>query len=462
MPEATVTGFAQVRATGLPVFRRDQPQYSAFYAPGFLVVADRASARRFESALGNVLRPDPHPLAAALAHHARQALHASATTKNSSYEPVCLTLYLGNRCNLRCTYCYASSTRNTDTPLDWPAIRPAARQVLANCERRGAPMTVVFHGGGEPTLHPDVIGRVLDELEPMAGGRGVRIFRYLATNGVLPPARARSLARRFDTIGISCDGPERWQSMQRPTWSGAPSTPFVERTAAAVRDAGTPLHIRVTITSRTLHHQPDITRYICERLAPDEIHVEPLYVGGRARPESALQPGQALAFVDGLVKARQVAAHYGVRLRTSGSRIGELHGPYCNVFKDVLQLVPGGVATACFKTSQARESDTLGATIGRVRGDVLDLENRRITSLRRQLGDWPDSCGTCFNRFHCTRGCPDSCPLESAAELSHFRCEIQRLLAQRALDDLADTMWRERTNRRDIVGREVRSLWHWS
>ena len=461
MHETTASGFTQVRTTDLPVFRRDHPKYSAFYAPGFLVVVGTSCAGRLEWALGNAPVPDLDPMSAALIRHARHALDVRATTKTSSFEPVCLTLYLGNRCNLCCTYCYASSSRNGDAPLDWPAIRPAAQQVLANCERRGAPMTVVFHGGGEPTLYPDLISRVLDELELMAGRRGVRIFRYLATNGVLPAARARSLARRFDTIGISCDGPERWQSMQRPTWAGRPSTPFVERTAAAVRNEGTPLHVRVTITSQTLHHQAEITRYVCERLTPDEIHVEPLYVGGRARPETALQPGQALAFVDGFLEARQVAATFGMALRTSGSRIGELHGPYCNVFKDVLQLVPGGVATACFKTSDARESDARGMTIGRAHGDILALESRRITSLRRLLDAWPDPCSTCFNRFHCARGCPDSCPLEPQAGLSHFRCQVQLMLTQRALDDLAEVMWNGRNSRQDIVGQEVSSLWHW-
>jgi uncharacterized protein len=466
MNETAAGGFTQLPAASLPVFRHDHAQYSAFYAPGFLVVVDAAGIGKFETdlikAAAEAGAPGAHPVSATLVRHARQALDANAAATISPFEPVCLTLYLGNRCNLRCTYCYASSIRSPDTPLAWPAIWPAAKLVLANCERRGEPMTVVFHGGGEPTLHPGLISRVLDELEPMAASSGVPIFRYLATNGVLPPARARGLARRFDAIGISCDGPERWQTMQRPTWSGDPSTPFVERSAAIVRGAGTPLHIRVTVTSKTLRHQAAITRYVCERLAPDEVHVEPLYVGGRAQPETALQPGQAAAFVEGLLEARQVAAGFGVPLRTSGSRIGELHGPYCNLFKDVLQLVPGGVATACFKTSDARESQALGATIGRLDGDALTLDSGRIASLRRLLGDRPDSCGTCFNRFHCARGCPDSCPLEPAARLSPFRCEVQRLLAQHALDDLADAMWQGRNPRDDVVGQEVSPLWHWN
>ena len=165
MHQTTASGFTQVRTTDLPVFRLDHAQYSAFYAPGFSRPG-HLPRRPARIDPGNAPAPDPGPISAALVRHARHALDVRATTMISSFEPVCMILYLGNRCNLRCTYCYASSSRNGDAPLDWPAIRPAAQQVLANCERRGAPMTVVFHGGGEPTLYPDLITRVLDELEP--------------------------------------------------------------------------------------------------------------------------------------------------------------------------------------------------------------------------------------------------------------------------------------------------------
>lgn len=465
MDGTTASGFAPVRTTELPVFRRDHEEYTAFYAPGFLVVVPASGTGRFESALGGAARrPDPDPVPAALIRHAQRAVAARAATATAPFEPVCLTLYLGNRCNLNCAYCYASSSRAGAAPLDWSAIRAGARQVLANCERRGEPLTVVFHGGGEPTLFPDLIDRVLDELEQLTASRRMRIFRYLATNGVLPAALVRRLARRFDTIGISCDGPERWQTLQRPTWAGRASTPVVERTAKAIRAGGTPLHVRVTVTARTLHHQAEIARYLCERLEPDEIGAEPLYLGGRAQPGAALRADQAAAFVDGFLEARQVAATFGVPWRTSGSRIAELHGPYCNVFRDVLQLVPGGVATACFKTSDARESEARGMTIGSTRGEageVLVLDRDRITALRRLLSAQPGPCGDCFNRFHCTLGCPDSCQLEPPAELPNFRCGVQLNLAQRALDDLAAAMWSDQGFQQHIVGQEVGSPCRW-
>ncbi len=455
MGGVTTGGFTSVRTTDLPVFRMDHSAYAAFYAPGFLAVVNGPGADGFESALRDARTPARDPVSAALIRHAEHAVEVRAAAMIADFRPVCLTLYLGNQCNLHCTYCYASSSPERTAPLDESAIRAAARQVLANCERRSVPLTVVFHGGGEPTLYPDLIDQVLDELEGMAAERDVPVFRYLATNGVLPASRARKLVRRFDIVGISCDGPARWQSLQRPTWGGGGSTPAVERTAEIVRRAGTSLHVRVTVTPLTLRHQAEIVRYVCERLEPDEISVEPLYAGGRAGSAACLRADQAVAFVDRLMEARQVSAAFGVPLRTSGSRIGELHGPYCNVFRDVLQLVPGGVATACFKNSTDRESDMRGTTMGRAHDDVLALEPRRITALRQILGAWPESCADCFNRFHCSKGCPDSCPLEPRAGPSDFRCRVQMTLAQRTLDDLAATLWQNRGPGQGLIGQEV-------
>ena len=450
------SGFTPLPALSVPIFRRDRTDYAIFYAPGFVAVSDASRADDFESILGTT-KAQQDSVAAALRHHAESAEASRSVASTAPFEPVCLTLYLSNQCNLRCTYCYASPSREAALRLDWPAIRSAGERVLANCEQRGVPLTLVLHGGGEPTLFPDLIDRVLDGLEQMAVSRGVSLVRYVATNGVLSTARARWLARRFDTVGISCDGPERFQTAQRSTWAGGPSTPFVERTAKVVRAEGTPLQVRVTVTSRTLHHQAEIARYLCERIRPDEIRLEPLYLGGRAGSSASLRPEHAGVFLDGFREARRVAATFGVPLLTSGSRVSEIHGSYCNLFRDVLQIVPGAVATACFKVADATASDARTMTIGRCEdnGSGLSLDRRRITALRRGLSRWPRRCRDCFNRFHCTLGCPDSCPVEPEAGSSDFRCQVQMALALQALDELAEAAWKQARQEHRVVGREV-------
>jgi sulfatase maturation enzyme AslB (radical SAM superfamily) len=452
---STGARFIPVPRLGIPVFRRDRGDHVVFYAPGYVAVAAASRAAELESSLASAGGRDP--TAASLVEHAERAEASHRVAATAPYEPVCLMLYLGNRCNLRCSYCYASPTRGAAPRLDRRVVQAAAERVLASCERRGLPLTVVFHGGGEPTLFPGLIERLLDALEQTARARGVPVFRYLATNGVLPAARARRLVSRFDTVGLSCDGPQPLQTAQRPTWSGRPSTPFVERTADIVRAEGARLHVRVTVTRQTLRRQPAIARYLCERIRPAEIVLEPVYSGGRTARGDSLRAGDAAAFVDGFLAARDVAAGFGVRVLTSGSRASEIHGPYCNLLRDVLQLVPGGAVTACFKATDATASAARGMTIGHCdgNGSRLSLDRDRTATLQRSLAEWPGRCRNCFNRFHCTLGCPDSCPAETKADPSEFRCRMQMALTLQALDEAAAAAWAQGKRGRGVAGHEV-------
>jgi sulfatase maturation enzyme AslB (radical SAM superfamily) len=322
------------------------------------------------------------------------------------------------------------------------AIRGAAHLVAENCRGRGLPMTLVCHGGGEPALHPDLLGEALDAIEEIAREHGLPLFRYIATNGVMPAATAAWVALRFDLVGLSCDGPPDVQDKQRPAWGGGSSAPMVERTAAIVRQHGTPLHVRVTVTQQTVERQPEIAEYICRALRPSEIHVEAVYAAGR---------GQALAgtwaeteadrFVAGFLAARQVAARYGVRWANSGSRLGEIHGPYCHVAREVLNLVPGGAATGCFLVTEAAEAERRQVTVGRQVHDSLQLDQPGIDRMRRAVEAPPAACQACFNGYHCARACPDACEMDGPPAADGFLCRVRRRLAEAEIDALADRLW---------------------
>ena len=445
---ATPTGaesFTQVPSSPLPIFRRGQAGYTVFYAPGRVVVVDRDDADAFEESLANPADPDARMLTA----HARAALEARTVSREAPFEPVCLTLYLGNQCNLKCTYCFAGPSREPAPQLDWPEIHAAGREVIGHCRDRGVAFVTVLHGGCEPGMFPELVDTALDGLHRLAEEHRVPMVSHIATNGVLTASRARWLARRVDGVGLSCDGPEPRQSSQRPTWSGRSTSAQVERTAAIVRSEGTRLDVRVTITPDSLGEQAEIARYVCERLQPTAIHLEPVYRGGRG---AAFDPEDAPTFVAGFLAAKAVAATYGVPVSMSGTRPSERHGPYCNTDRDVLQLVPGGVVSACFKAHNAAEAAHSGTGIGSSGPTGLVWRPQRIAELRSELTAWPEGCHDCFNRFHCTLGCPDACPLDGDRAPAGFRCAVAKELASYLVDESAARLWRERGGARIAAG----------
>ena len=389
-----------------------------------------------------------------LRRHAESTQHRITTCVDEPFVPECLTLYQHNECNLNCSYCYAKPSALPSERLDLETIAAAAKCVARGCAERGLPFHAVFHGGGEPALYPDLVEAALAVLHRTARSAGLPLFTYIATNGAVPADTAAWLARNFDLIGLSCDGPPDIQDIHRPRRDGASTSTAVERTARILREEGVRFHVRTTVTRHTLHRQPEIAEYLCTRLSPEALRFEPVYQHARAQSRSLLQPEHASQFIEGFLHARDIAARHGASLSLSGTRPASLHGPYCNVFRAVLNLVPGGVATACFRAGTQAAVEAAGMVIGRMnrQSRQFEIDGRRIADLRRRLLDAPDQCNTCFNRYHCVRDCPDRCPLTPAPDpvddpvanpAAGFRCRVQRMLAYVHLRDAADVLWKQ-------------------
>lgn len=422
-----------------PIFWEQGDPYALFYAPGCAVVTAPDAAEGFARAItGNA---PAHPWSATLREVAARALDAAA--RREPFQPECLTLYLHNECNLACTYCYTDPVYAPTARLAPDAITAAGRLVAENCQRKGLPFTVVFHGGGEPLLFGDQVQNVLTALADIAAAYDLELFRYVATNGAMSAPKAEWMADHFNLIGLSCDGPPDIQDRQRPRHGGGPTSAALERTARILRDHHRPFHVRATITAATLHRQSEIVAYISAQLQPDEIHFEPVYSGGKTA--SAIHAGQAEEFVSHFLAAQEAARQYGIPLTCSGSRPGSIHGPFCQVLRHVLNLVPLAAATACFKSTDALQTDAAGVAIGSFNAATgqFEIDHQHVEALRQRLGAIPDGCADCFNRYHCARACPDHCPLDGDPSTSEpgFRCRTQKLLAYARIRQEADALW---------------------
>lgn len=477
--------FRPVRTAGRPIFRWDGAEYAMFYAPGCLCVAGLSDAAWFESTiappetsppgqgLGAVAGFEPSVApeqgrgvvwGAELRRRAELAIAEARRWQEEPFSPECLTLYMNNECNLECVYCHTDPSPGPATRLELEAVAAAAEVVAENCQRKDRPFYGVFHGGGEPTLHRQRVERALSLLEKAASAHGVELFRYVATNGVMSERKAAWLAHHFDLIGLSCDGPPDVQNSQRPGRDGAPgrraTSHILERTGRILREEGCRLHVRTTITGATLHRQAEIAEYVCQQFSPEEIHFEPVYLGGRTSTATGLHARHAGAFVTHFLEAREVARQRGIYLMCSGSRPDAIHGPYCQVFRHTLNLVPGGVATACFEATDAVRVEEKGVAIGALNRETgrFEIDQSRVQVLRRRLDVVPTECVDCFNRYHCVRECPDRCPLDGGTRFGGarepgFRCRAQKALAHATLRETAERLWSAKVGEGEARGR---------
>jgi uncharacterized protein len=413
-----------------------------FHTPGALVVCDPADRDAFLTALRAAPGAPSVPAAAGTVTHSTAAAflagraHAATAARRDMtrgpFVPECLTLFLSNACTLRCVYCHTGPTSPStlDPVLTAPEILAAAGLIAAACAARGAPLRVVFHGGGEPTLHRALIDSLLPELRAVADRHGIRLWTYVATNGAVSEADAQWIAKTFDLVGLSFDGLPEFQDRYRPFPHGRGSSETVLRTGRILRQRGQPLHVRTTVTPASMLRQTDMAAFIIEQFAPTVIRFEPAYHARNAPPVFAA--ADAAPFVRHFLEALAFTRSHHVALETSGSRPDTIHGPYCNTLRGVLNPVPGGVLTACFERSRAEEVRRSGLAVGAYasRTGTWTLDEDRMADLRSKACRVPSRCAGCFNVCHCTRGCPDTCPLSRPNDAADpFRCRVHGALA---------------------------------
>lgn len=454
--------FLPTVSNGLPVFMHTAGGYAAFYAPRrlcLLPVARAAEVREQVSRLASAwtegdglpARPSDSSLAKRAALQLIQAARLAqdeVAQAQASFSPECLTLFLNNTCNLRCGYCHSTPAgRKAAIPTD-QAVRAAAEVVAASCAEHRLPFTVAFHGGGEPLLQESAVDRIFALLTPTARRYGVRLRTYAATNGVMSEKKALRYAGRFDLVGLSLDGPPDIQDRQRPTRAGRPTSPSVTRTVGILRSAGTPFHLRATVTRAGLGRQAEIVAYLAQ-FSPLEIRLEPVYVSPGTH--STLTAEDAPRFVEGFLEARRVGEQMGVPVMTSIVRPSSLFGRHCNVLRSVLNLAPGDIATGCFLESREPEIACRQVQIGALDGKTgaFELDRKRLESLVARCAPIPAVCRNCLCSYQCTYGCPDVCVLQSPTLTgpkgeapAGFRCTVNRLLLPALLREAAETAWR--------------------
>jgi uncharacterized protein len=130
-------------------------------------------------------------------------------------------------CNMNCSYCYMfnAADRTFERVPKLMSVETATRLVARIVEHMTdtglSTFTIALHGG-EPTLWPqDSFEALLDEID-RARQRGFLIECSLQTNAYQPlkPALASLFRAHGITLGISIDGPRRFNDAMRVTHGG--------------------------------------------------------------------------------------------------------------------------------------------------------------------------------------------------------------------------------------------------
>ena len=123
---------------------------------------------------------------------------------------------------------------------------------------------------------------------------------------------------------------------------------------------------------------------------------------------------------------------------------------------DVLALAEQSAAAA--ETAEPEEVQEEAASQEEAAQNGLLMDKAHLKALFERLSAEDTECGSCFNRFHCARGCPDVCPAltPETRDAGSFRCRISRKLAEAELFEIADVSLNETARRYGFAGVDLR------
>jgi coproporphyrinogen III oxidase-like Fe-S oxidoreductase/sulfatase maturation enzyme AslB (radical SAM superfamily) len=405
------------------------------YTPGELAVVEPRDAELIAASWQQGMQPGDDALREQVAQwlesRAAAILEKRRQWLESPFAPECLTVHLSDLCHLNCNYCYTrngdaweTGSGQTDRPIiDIGVVEAAAHLVAKDCAAKALPFHLVLHGGGEPTRHWDLVEKIEFRTRQIAAQNGLDWFGYIATNGLVSRRRAEWLATHFSRVGLSCDGPPYIQDRQRPLKAGRSTSQIVAQTAKIIVESGGRLEIRSTITPDSYLDQEIIVDYLCDELRASHIRFEPVYNSWR-NGNQGFGAEQAAVFARHFLAAQRKAESRGSALSFSGVRLDEVHGPYCDVLRNVLRLKPDGTAGSCFLPARRHHLGHETLRIGSIDSATgcFRLDADRIATLRDSAARVPAICTNCINLYHCAQGCPEYC--------RPFRCETKAAFLQ--------------------------------
>jgi len=327
--------------------------------------------------------------------------------------------------------------------MPWEIGKAAIDFIIENARAVGRDDFIVgFHGGGEPTVHWELIQQATLYALNRAEELGMDVKIHCATNGVLSRTQREFMIKYFTGVNISLDGPADIQDRQRPLDDGQGSFPGVMETINCFQEARFPFGVRVTLTAREGRRLKEIVRFIHDRCPQlDQVHVEPVWQCGRCQTTGERPPSEE-EFIACFAEAYDLARRLGFSLFYSGARLDVLTDKFCAAPGDGFTVTPEGIVSSCFEVTDPSDPRAELFHYGHYDANLkqFTIDHERVARLRRLRVENIQHCRDCFCKWHCAGDClAKALPgLHPEEHVGSPRCRLNREITQLQLKRLAD------------------------
>jgi uncharacterized protein len=323
-----------------------------------------------------------------------------------------LIIFLTNKCNLRCLYCYARGG-DSEISIKEDVWRPAMDYFFATLKtaknyeavKKGG-VDLNIHGGGEPTVEFSLMKEIIGEFYKRSREEGLHATVVIGTNGTYDKAVFQWIVKNNINVNISLDGPRDIHNRLRPLRSGQPSYDRIIRNLKALVKSGRRVSIRATVTSESVSSMED-TIELARRLGLAVVHFETVTLTGRASCGTVLRP-DAEQFIENFLKCFTLGLKLDIDVRYSGMHcFGIYHRRFCSACGQNFCVTPEGNITTCYEVLDTNDPAADLFFVGKV--DVSQqrviLDETRIHALRKRTSDNMKACSDCFLKYQCAGDC---------------------------------------------------------
>lgn len=347
-------------------------------------------------------------------------------------EPVIksLCLHLAHDCNLRCTYCFASSGHFGGQRLlmDLATGKKALDFLLEHSGKRKACEVDFF--GGEPLMNFEVLKALVAYGRKAAQGLG-KVFNFtLTTNGVLLTEEVQAFLNQEEiSVVLSIDGRPEVNDRMRPMANGKGSyevlIPKYQQFAASRNNEN--YIVRGTYT----HFNTDFSRDVSHlfELGFTHLSVEPVvafpeepYAFNAEDVELIKKEYEKLSqwYIVQYLEGREVDFfHFNVDLEKGPCLPKRLTG--CGAGYEYLAVTPEGDLYPCHQFV-GRSEYLLGNVWEGLKKPEIGLTFKEAHIYNKE------KCRACWARFHCSGGCHANAYAHNGSILKPYEmgCELQK------------------------------------
>jgi uncharacterized protein len=329
-------------------------------------------------------------------------------------------------CNINCTYCYLPD-RTHKAVIALETVQTLFAKIFAS-GWLGSELTVIWHAG-EPLIVPPAFYEscfaAIESLRPPT----LRVTHSIQTNGMLISPAWCALFKKWRVgVGVSIDGPRRFNDAHRLTRDGRSTFDKTLAGIRALREHGVPFHVISVLSDQSLEAPAEMLEFylseqiedVCFNVEESEgAHISGLFASAnpRARFHTFLQEFWRLARQSGRIRLiREIDALLPRVFRPGGEELRNI------------QTEPFGMLNVdCYGNVSSFSPELLGLKssaygdflIGNIRRD--SLEQMRAGSVMQALSrDIAAGVAACRQSCEYFSVCGGGAPINKLAENGTF------------------------------------------